>query len=81
MNFVYHAIQRMDKHGDTRFGFALHLRQRIIERCFEQALADYGSAPRHQTELVSYAIDESRDYPVVAIVKDLVKNEEYEIHS
>lgn len=78
----FRATQRMDKNGDTRFALSLHLRQRLIERTFENTLAtEYNTQPRHQHELVSYQVDDSQEYAVTAKIKDLSSGEVYEIKS
>ncbi len=60
---------------------SLHLRQRLIERKFEQALEDLGSPSRHHTVLEGYTVNESREYPVTSVLKDLHTNETYIIES
>jgi len=42
---------------------SLHIRQRIIEKYFEEALADkHDFKPRHQQSIVSFTVDESLEY-------------------
>lgn len=57
----------MDRHGDTRFQFALHLRQRLTERSIEQGLDDLDYKIHHQHKLVSWVEDDettTSEYPV-----------------
>lgn len=70
--------QRMDKHGDTRFTFSLHLRQRLIEQAFEKACSDAGVHSLYQHQLVSYAQSPSS---VTSIVRDIVSGHETTIES
>ena len=71
----------MDKHTGTRFGFSLHLRQRLLERAFENTLEEYGSAPRHQTELLNFEVDNSKDYAITARLRDVATGETHEVQS
>ena len=60
---------------------SLHLRQRLIERKFEQALEDLGSPSRHHTVLEGFTVDESKEYPVTSVLKDLHTDETYTVES
>jgi len=63
---------------------SLHLRQRLIERAFEQALDEYDAFPRHCHELQSYTVapeEEGKEYPVEASIKDLVSGEVYTVQA
>jgi phenol 2-monooxygenase (NADPH) len=55
--------QRMDRHGDTRYQFALHMRQRLTERAFEQGLDDLDRKIHHQHKLLSWVEDEETTTP------------------
>lgn len=72
--------QKMFKHGDSRFNFSLHLRQRLIERAFERALEEYDASPRHRHELIGFTVapdEEGKEYPVEAKIRDNKSNREY----
>lgn len=73
---------RMDKLGDTFYKFALHLRQRLTEEQFAEALEEYGGdkvsiKSRHQLE--GYTIQEDAEYPVTVTIRDLEKDALIEI--
>lgn len=62
--------------------FSLHIRQRIIERYFEEALAEkHDFSPRHQQSIVTFTVDESLEYPVKATIKNEVTGETYQVES
>ncbi|KAF8919273.1 FAD binding domain-containing protein [Mucidula mucida] len=73
---------RMDKLGDTFFQFALHLRQRLTEQEFTEALKEYNFEHHVKTKLEGYTVDASNEeYPITVQVRDLVKDEVYDVQT
>ncbi|CAK5272934.1 unnamed protein product [Mycena citricolor] len=64
---------RMDKLGDTFFKFSLHLRQRLTEEHFSDALEELGVQQHMRQRIEGYTIDENSadGYPVSVRVRDL----------
>ncbi|KAF7317091.1 Pentachlorophenol 4-monooxygenase [Mycena chlorophos] len=72
---------RMDKLGDTFFKFSLHLRQRLTEERFVEALAENGVEQHMRQRIESFAIDETAadGYPITVHARDLVQDEVVEV--
>ncbi|KAK4057887.1 hypothetical protein OIO90_001106 [Microbotryomycetes sp. JL221] len=60
---------RMDKHGDTRFKFAFHLRQKETEQCIVESYEALGNQVHFGHELVSFEQDVVGESPVRCIVR------------
>ncbi|KAJ7672151.1 FAD binding domain-containing protein [Mycena polygramma] len=72
---------RMDRLGDTFFKFSLHLRQRLTEEQFVQALEERDVEQHIRTRFEGFTIDENAEdgYPVTVRAKDLDKDEVFEV--
>ncbi|KAF7312058.1 Pentachlorophenol 4-monooxygenase [Mycena indigotica] len=72
---------RMDKLGDTFFKFALHLRQRLIEEHFTEALEENGVKLHMLQRLQGFDIDEteSSQYPVIVQVQNLDNGQVFQV--
>nr|GAT50221.1 pentachlorophenol 4-monooxygenase [Mycena chlorophos] len=66
---------------DTFFKFSLHLRQRLTEEQFAEALAENGVEQHMPQRIESFAIDETAadGYPITVHARDLVKDEVAEV--
>ncbi|KAF9049222.1 hypothetical protein BDZ89DRAFT_941156 [Hymenopellis radicata] len=73
---------RMDRLGDTFYQFALHLRQRLTEQEFTEALKEYNFEHHVKTKLEGYTVNASNEeYPITVQVRDLVKDEVYDVQT
>ncbi|KAJ7650743.1 FAD binding domain-containing protein [Roridomyces roridus] len=72
---------RMDQLGDTFYKFSLHLRQRLTEEQFTEALEEHGFGQNRRTSIDGFTIDEDSldGYPVTVRARDLEKDEVFEI--
>ncbi|KAJ7163950.1 FAD binding domain-containing protein [Mycena crocata] len=72
---------RMDKLGDTFYKFSLHLRQRLTEEQFAEALEENDIEQHMRRRVEGFTIDESTEdgYPVTVRGRDLDKDEAFEI--
>ncbi|KAJ7056682.1 FAD binding domain-containing protein [Mycena amicta] len=72
---------RMDKLGDTFFKFSLHLRQRLTEEQFAEALAENGIEQHMRQRIEGFTVDESAEdgYPVTVQARDLERDEVFEV--
>ncbi|KAJ7220146.1 FAD binding domain-containing protein, partial [Mycena pura] len=72
---------RMDRLGDTYFKFALHLRQRLTEQQFTEALEEMGIQHHMRQRIEGFTIDESAEdgYPVTVRARDLTQDKVVEI--
>ncbi|KAJ7671549.1 FAD binding domain-containing protein [Mycena polygramma] len=72
---------RMDSLGDTFFKFSLHLRQRLTEVQFAQALEERDVEQHIRTRFEGFTIDENAEngYPVAVRARDLDKDEVFEV--
>ncbi|KAJ8082018.1 hypothetical protein PM082_007864 [Marasmius tenuissimus] len=71
---------RMDRLGDTFFKFALHLRQRITEGHFAEALEqEYGFRHHNRLCIDSYTIHEGGSHPVTVHLRDLSNDRVLEV--
>ncbi|KAF8207087.1 FAD binding domain-containing protein [Mycena galopus ATCC 62051] len=72
---------RMDKLGDTFFKFSLHLRQRLTEEQFVQALQEKDVEPHMRKRFEGFTIDKNSEdgYPIIVRARDLDKDEIFEI--
>ena len=72
---------RMDRLGDTFFKFALHLRQRITEHHFVEALKQkYGFRLHDRLRIDSYTIHEGKeDHPITVRLQNLSNDRMLEI--
>ena len=60
---------------------SLHIRQRLIEQTFENALQELGVPSRYQHVLDSYVVDDSQQYGVSATIKDAKHDTTYQVRS
>ncbi|KAJ7638119.1 FAD binding domain-containing protein [Mycena rosella] len=72
---------RMDQLGDTFYKFSLHLRQRLTEEQFAEALEENGVQQHMRRRVEGFSIDENSEdgYPVTVRGRDLDKDEIFEV--
>ncbi|KAJ7086172.1 FAD binding domain-containing protein [Mycena belliarum] len=72
---------RMDQLGDTFYKFSLHLRQRLTEEQFAEALEENGVQQHMRRRVEGFTIDESSKdgHPVTVRGRDLDKDEVFEV--
>ncbi|KAJ7352377.1 FAD binding domain-containing protein [Mycena albidolilacea] len=72
---------RMDKLGDTFFKFSLHLRQRLTEQEFTQALEEKDVEQHMRKRFEGFTIDKNSEdgYPITVRARDLDKDELFEV--
>ncbi|KAJ7746355.1 FAD binding domain-containing protein [Mycena metata] len=72
---------RMDRLGDTFYKFSLHVRQRLTEEQFLEALEEYNVSPYMRKRIEGFTIDENSEdgYPVTVRARDLENDEVFEV--
>ncbi|KAL2836940.1 FAD binding domain-containing protein [Aspergillus pseudoustus] len=76
---VWNFVENIE---DTRFDFAIMLRQAFIEGCLRGRLAEVGVALAEETECVGFeALSESEGGGVVSVLRSLGTGEEYTVQS
>ncbi|KAJ7760742.1 FAD binding domain-containing protein [Mycena maculata] len=72
---------RMDKLGDTFYKFSLHLRQRLTEEQFAEALEENDVEQHMRRRIEGFTIDENAQdgYPITVRGRDLEKDEVFEV--
>ncbi len=66
----------------TNFIHRLHLRQRLTEQEFTEALKEYNFEHHVKTKLEGYTVDASNEeYPITVQVRDLVKDAVYDVQT
>ncbi|KAJ7039646.1 FAD binding domain-containing protein [Mycena alexandri] len=72
---------RMDRLGDTFYKFSLHVRQRLTEEQFLEALEEHNVSPYMRKRIEGFTIDENSEdgYPVTVRARDLENGEVFEV--
>ncbi|KAL3444615.1 FAD binding domain-containing protein [Aspergillus insuetus] len=74
---VWNFVENVE---DTRFGFAVMLRQSYIEQAMRRRLGEVGVKLRVKTEGVQFKVDEGQGV-VVTVLRDLGSGKEYTVQS